>query len=114
MTTKRKSQEAAEEQAGTTAGTASKGIASTTEPAWLRPMVEAIIDEATAKASPPTPFTDFLGLVRHLPMYGSRTLRNLVKRKIIPSVRPPGTRKLGFFLPSVEAALLRFQRGGIE
>ena len=75
---------------------------------------ETAKSQEAATSTAPTPFRDFPGLVRHLPMYGARTLRTLVKRKIIPSVRPPGTRKLGFFLPSVEAALLRFQRGGIE
>ena len=83
-----------------------------------RPVAAETAKTETAKppvaATAPSPFTDFPGLVRHLPMYGARTLRTLVKRKIIPSVRPPGTRKLGFFLPSVEAALLRFQKGGIE
>jgi len=65
--------------------------------------------EVTTK---PSPFTNFPGLVRHLPMYGERTLRELVKRRVIPCVRPPGTRKLNFHLPSVEASLLRYQQGG--
>lgn len=47
-------------------------------------------------------------------MYKARTLRDLIKRGIIPCIRPPGTRKLNFHMLSVEAALLRFQRGGIE
>lgn len=76
--------------------------------------LEAAKPQEAATPNAPSPFTDFPGLVRHLPMYGARTLRTLVKRKIIPSVRPPGTRKLGFFLPAVERALLRFQHGGIE
>lgn len=61
-----------------------------------------------------TPFTDFAGLVRYLPMYRPRTLRALVKKKILPHIRPPGTRKLGFHLPSVDAALRRFEKGGIQ
>ena len=68
----------------------------------------------TAQNPNPSPFTDFPGLVRYLPMYGERTLRDLRKRGLIPSIRPPGSRKLAFHLPSVDAALLRFQRGGIE
>ena len=87
-------------------------IAPATEPPWLRPFVEQILREAGAK-SPSTPFCDFAALVRHLPMYGERTLRELIKRKVIPSVRPPGSRKLAFHLPSVEAALLRYQKGDV-
>lgn len=82
------------------------------EPAWLRPLVEQIVREAGTNATANTPFCDFTALIRHLPMYGERTLRELVKRKIIPSVRPPGSRKLAFHIPSVETALLRYQQGG--
>src|SRR5882672_10813183 len=89
-------------------------ITPATEPDWLRPLVEKIVGEVAAKSSPPTPFCDFSSLVRHLPMYGERTLRQLVKDKIIPAVRPPGSRKLAFHLPSVEASLLRHQKGGGE
>jgi hypothetical protein len=85
-----------------------------TEPAWLRPLVDQILREAGGHASAATPFCDFSAMVRHLPMYGERTLRELVKRKIIPSVRPPGSRKLAFHIPSVEASLLRYQKGGIS
>lgn len=84
------------------------------EPEWLRPLVQKIVREAGVNSPPATPFCDFPALVRHLPMYGPRTLRELVKREIIPSVRPPGSRKLAFHIPSVDAALLRFQRGGIQ
>jgi hypothetical protein len=84
----------------------------TKEPAWLRPLVEQILRETGGHASAATPFCDFSALVRRLPMYGERTLRELIKRKIIPSVRPPGSRKLAFHIPSVEAALLRYQHGG--
>jgi hypothetical protein len=83
-----------------------------TEPVWLRPLVEQILREAGGNGSAATPFCDFAALVRHLPMYGQRTLRELIKRKIIPSVRPPGSRKLAFHLPSVTSALLRHQQGG--
>ena len=84
----------------------------TVEPAWLRPLVEQIVREAGIGSPGKTPFCDFPALVRHLPMYSPRTLRQLVKNRIIPSVRPPGSRKLAFHLPSVEAALLRHQQGG--
>jgi len=60
----------------------------------------------------PSPFVGFAGLARHLPMFKPRTLRALVARGVIPCVRPPGTRKLTFHLPSVDAAMLRYQRGG--
>ncbi len=84
------------------------------EPDWMRPLVEKIMGEVTTKSPPPTPFCDFPALVRHLPMYGERTLRELVKKRIVPCLRPPGSRKLAFHIPSVEAALLRYQRGGLE
>ena len=74
--------------------------------------IETARPQQAATARPSSPFTDFAGLVRHLPAYGPRTLRALVKRRVIPCVRPPGTRKLNFHLPSVEAALLRYQQGG--
>ena len=83
-----------------------------TEPAWLRPLVEQIVNGACTNTPAKTPFCDFPALVRHLPMYSERTLRELVKRRVIPAVRPPGSRKLAFHLPSVEAALLRHQKGG--
>jgi len=68
--------------------------------------------QVATPAQASTPFTDFAGLVSHLPAYGPRTIRALVKRRIIPCVRLPGTRKLNFHLPSVEVALLRYQQGG--
>ena len=84
------------------------------EPLWLHPLVEKILGAVVANAPAPTPFTDFAGLVRHLPMYGERKTRDMLDKKIIPTIRPPGTRKLAFHLPSVDAALLRFSKGGIE
>jgi hypothetical protein len=84
------------------------------EPAWLRPLVERVAREIGTNSFAKTPFCDFAALVHHLPMYGERTLRELVKRRVIPAVRPPGSRKLAFHLPSVEASLLRYQKGGIQ
>ena len=79
------------------------------------PSAEATTISREASPKPPavTPFCDFSGLMEHLPMYGARTARQLVKDKIIPSIRPPGSRKLAFHIPSVERSLLRFQKGGI-
>jgi hypothetical protein len=64
--------------------------------------------------NPPSPFVGFADLARRYPFYGERTLRDLVKRKILPACRPPGSRKLVFHLESCDRALLRYQRGGIE
>ena len=65
-----------------------------------------------APAEPP--FIEFKELQRRLPMYGERSLRELIADGKIPSVRPPGTRKLGFHWPSVERALLRCTTGPVE
>ena len=64
---------------------------------------------------PPIPagFIDFAGLLANVPL-GERTLRSEIKKGHLPAIRLPGGRRLLFHLPSVEAALLRFQRGGIE
>jgi hypothetical protein len=84
------------------------------EPDWLRPLVEKIVAEVTAKATPTTPFTDLHGLVRYLPMYGQRSLRQMIKDKVLPVCRPPGSRKICVHIPSIEQALLRWSRGGAE
>jgi len=63
-------------------------------------------------ALPPN-FTDFTGLLAAVPL-SERTLRAEIKRGRIPAIRLPGGRRLIFHIPSVERALLRFQRGGIE
>lgn len=75
---------------------------------------DAATPQVAVTPQPPSPFTDFTGLVNYLPMYKPRTLRALVKKKILPHIRPPGTRKLGFFLPAVESAMRRFEKGGIQ
>ena len=61
----------------------------------------------------PPNFTDFAGLLAAVPL-SERTLRAEIKRGRIPAIRLPGGRRLIFHIPSVERALLRFQRGGIE
>ena len=65
------------------------------------------------KKSLPPGFLDFDGLLAVVPL-GARTLRAEIKKGRLPVIRLPGGRRLLFHLPSVEAALIRFQRGGIE
>ena len=84
------------------------------EPDWIRSFVDKLAGGAASPPQASTPFTDFDGLMKHLPMYGERSLRELLKKKILPTIRPPGSRKLAFHLPSIDAAMIRFQRGGIE
>jgi hypothetical protein len=57
-------------------------------------------------------FFDFQQLRSFVPV-SERTLRSLIKKEIIPHVRVKGGRRLLFHGPSVERALLRFQKGGI-
>ena len=58
-------------------------------------------------------FSDFKGLQSHLPFYSARSLRDIVRRGVIPSIVLPGGRKRIFHLPSVDAALRRHQVGGV-
>jgi hypothetical protein len=60
----------------------------------------------------PGGFFDFQHLRDFVPV-SERTLRALIKREIIPHIRVKGGRRLLFHGPSVECALLRFQKGGI-
>ena len=69
--------------------------------------------QPTASPSLPQGITDFPGLVKAVPL-SPRSLRTGIKEGIIPVIRLPGGRRLLFHLPSVEKALLRFQRGGME
>ena len=70
-------------------------------------------DTATSHGPDRTsPIIGFDELARRLPVYRERTLRALVQRRILPSIRPPGSRKLAFHWPSVIEALKRHQRGG--
>lgn len=66
-------------------------------------MLKSDSPDATGSA---TPFLDFPGLAARLP-YSPRSLRSLVKRGDIPSIRLPRCRKLLFDWPAVEAALRR-------
>lgn len=65
------------------------------------------------KNEPPPGFISFDALLAAVPL-SARTLRAEIRRGRIPAIRLPGGRRFLFHLPSVERALLRFQRGGIE
>lgn len=57
------------------------------------------------------PFIGFKTLHREMmPDVCARTLKSLIYKGCIPSIRAPGGRKLWFHRASVEAALLRLQR----
>jgi hypothetical protein len=55
-------------------------------------------------------FIDFAELSRHIPLC-ERTLRQAIRDGRIPSIRLPGARRIIFHYESVQAALLRMQRG---
>lgn len=55
-------------------------------------------------------FVDEADLLRRLPV-SRRTLHNWRATGKLPFVRVPGSRRLLYFWPNVEAALLRLQRG---
>jgi len=80
----------------------------------LRPLVTRIMGELQAQASGQTPFIGFAELCRYLPMYSPRTLRNWCADGTLPGIRPMGAKKWIFHRPSIDAAVLRFSRGGIE
>ncbi len=68
-----------------------------------------------ATTTPPSaernsPFLDFPGLCARVP-YSPRSLRALVQRGEIPSIRLPRCRKLLFDWPAVEAALRHNAKG---
>lgn len=59
-------------------------------------------------------FCDFKGLHSRLSFYSARSLRDLVRRGVIPSIVLPGGRKRIFHVLSVDAALRRHQTGGVQ
>lgn len=60
-------------------------------------------------------FTDFEGLHRDiLPFYCARSLREQIRRGVIPSIVLPGSRKRIFEIAAVEAALRRNSKGGSQ
>ena len=61
------------------------------------------------RASPPK-FIDFAELSRHVPLC-ERSLREAIRRGRIPSIVLPSGRRRIFHWDSVQAALLRMQRG---
>ncbi|MSU62123.1 MAG: hypothetical protein EXS31_06965 [Pedosphaera sp.] len=93
------------------------GATSTTEPPppWLRPLVEEILREFGShqleRGTSPG-FVDFNGLCAAVPL-SARTLRELIKKRIVPHIRLSGGRRLLFSLSNVEKSLLRFEKGGI-
>lgn len=58
-------------------------------------------------------FLDFPGLCDRVPL-GERTLREHIAEGRIPHIRLPGGRRLLFHWPTVQAALLRFEKGGAK
>lgn len=60
-------------------------------------IIAALIDESEA--------------LRRVPV-ARRTWFDWRQRGLIPYIRPPGTKRILYHWPSVEAALLRMQRGG--
>ncbi len=84
----------------------------------LESLIEAAIRQALEKRDAPapveSPFISFPELQRRLPTFGERSLREMISKGVIPSVRPPGTRKLSFHWNSVERALLRCSTGPVE
>jgi len=82
-------------------------------------MMNTVIDELQATAAPNVvainasgDFYGFDGLCAAVPL-SPRTLRALIKQGLIPHIRMKGGRRLIFHGPSVNRALLRFQKGGI-
>lgn len=71
----------------------------------------SVLSQNQSKQHPPG-FYDFPGLCALVPL-SPRTLRNLIHQGLIPHIRMKGGRRLLFHGPSVERALLRFQKGGI-
>lgn len=61
----------------------------------------------------PEGFLDLAGLMARLPL-SERTIRSEIQKGRLPHVRLPGSRRLLFFWPTVQASLLRFQEGGIQ
>jgi len=68
---------------------------------------------AGSGSAKPMGFWGFTELLANVPL-GERTLRDLIKRGLIPCVRLPGGRRLIFHPESVQRSLLRWQKGGVE
>jgi hypothetical protein len=64
----------------------------------------------------PPPVAEIIGedeALRRIPV-ARRTWYGWRARGIVPYIRPPGTKRVLYHWPSVEAALLRMQRGGVS
>lgn len=82
-------------------------------------MVIATDNQMQDASKPTAPSTNLSGgffgfqqLCSEVPL-SPRTLRQLIKDEILPAIRVKGGRRLIFHGPSVERALLRFQKGGL-
>jgi len=67
----------------------------------------------SAEASHKGDIIDMEELAKRVPL-SERTLRTLIRDRVIPHIRLPGGRRLLFHWNGVEAALLRFEKGGIR
>ena len=69
------------------------------------------MNNGAIEQTPREAFIDFATLRLRVPMC-ERSLREAVRKGLIPSIVLPGTRRRLFHWPSVEAALKRHQQGG--
>ena len=60
-----------------------------------------------------TGFIDKVQLLQRLPI-SRRTLQEWIRLGLIPWIKLPGTRRIIFDWPAVEAALRRNQKGGVR
>jgi hypothetical protein len=77
----------------------------------VRKIVAEILRER--EAGPRERVIDFNELCARVPL-SPRTLREAIKRRQIPAIRLPRSRRLLFSWESVRSSLLRFTTGGIE
>ena len=76
------------------------------------PLTRREFTDGPPQPTPPPGFWDFRALTANVPL-GERTLREYIKRKILPCIRVSGGRRILFHPESVTKALLRYQQGGI-
>ena len=78
----------------------------------LHQMQDNCEDKQVVGTERPTGFLDFPQLCERVPL-SPRTLRAALKAGHLPKIRLPGARRLLFDWPAVQAALKRFEEGGI-
>ena len=83
----------------------------TAGPAEARQDIIAAPDTAQERPARIKSIITFRELQERVP-YGSRTLREHIRKNHIPRIALPGATKWLFHWPSVESALLRMQVGG--